>query len=106
MTTAGKCENCGAPRSRLGLRAFWLSKRTWLDTAELVDAFRIVPRGILAGYGFMVWDMWRWVQTLPDLTTQQASYVGAITGLAVPLTGWYMQGGRKWGKGGTTGASG
>lgn len=54
----------------------------------------------------MVWDMWQWVKTIPDLTTQQTVFVTAITGLAVPLTGWYMNTGRKWGKDGTTGASG
>jgi hypothetical protein len=70
--------------------------RKWLAVAELIDAYRVVPRLILCGYGYMVWDMWRWVQSLSDLTTQQAAYVTSITGLAVPLTGWYMGSGRKW----------
>ena len=88
------------------MRDFWLCKRTWLDAAELFDAWRVVPRLVLLSYGHMVWDMWQWVKSIPDLTTQQTVFVTAITGLAVPLTGWYMNTGRKWGKDGSTGASG
>jgi hypothetical protein len=90
----------------MSARDFWLCKKTWLDAAELFDAWRAVPRIVLLGYGWLVWDMWQWVKHLPDLTTQQTAFVTVITGLAVPLTGWYMNTGRRWGKDGTTGASG
>lgn len=88
------------------IRCFWMSKATWLDTAELIDAFRIFPRVILCGYAYLVWDMWTWVRGMADITVQQGALLAAVIGLAVPLTGWYMQTGRKWGKDGDKGASG
>ena len=73
-----------------------MNKQELLDFAEMLDAYRVVPRFMLAGYGWLAWDMHVWIKSLPDISTQQASYATAIIGLCVPLAGWYMQTGRKW----------
>jgi hypothetical protein len=69
-----------------------------LDLAEVTDAWRIFPRLFLAGYGLLCWELAKWVMSKPDVSASQASFAGAIIGLAVPLTGFYMQSGRTWNK--------
>lgn len=83
--------------------AFLLRKQAWLDMAELIDAWRVTPRAILAGYGYLIWDMWKWVEGRPDLTTQQAAFTGAIIAMGVPLAGLYFTTGRRWDRSNSTG---
>lgn len=67
-----------------------------LDLAEVWDAWRIVPRTVLTVYGCLCWELAKWFMALKDPTGAQTSFVTAVVGLAVPLTGFYMQTGRKW----------
>lgn len=69
-----------------------------LAVAEVMDAWRIYPRLLLSGYGYMCWHLTMWYEALPVPTTEQSGFAGAIIGLAVPLTGWYMSTGRRWDK--------
>lgn len=71
-------------------------KYIFLDIAEIVDAWRIFPRLYLFGYGALCWHLADWVMKKPDISATQATFATAIIGLAVPLTGWYMQTGRRW----------
>lgn len=64
--------------------------------AELLDAWRVFPRIFLFSYGYLAWDMHKWIKSLNTISTEQAAYATAIIGLCVPLVGWYMQTGRKW----------
>lgn len=73
-----------------------MSKARLLDVAELADALRIFPRIFLIGYGWLALEMCRWAMARPTLSLEQMGLVTAVTGLFVPLTGWYMQTGRKW----------
>lgn len=68
----------------------------WLHWAERVDAMRVFPRLFVAGYGVLAWDVWRWVQSLHDMTVAQTAFTTSIIGLCIPLLGWYMNTGRKW----------
>jgi hypothetical protein len=67
-----------------------------LDIAETVDALRVFPRIFLIGYGLLAFEMCRWAMAQPALSLEQMGLVTAVAGLFVPLTGWYMQTGRKW----------
>lgn len=73
-------------------------KQTLLDIAEVIDAYRVFPRIVLAGYGYLAWNMHQWVTHLPDISASQSAYATAIVGLCVPLAGWYFHTGRQWGK--------
>lgn len=64
--------------------------------AQHLDEFRVFPRGIMIFYGFMCWNLLEWVQTLPDLSTQQGVFAGAVMGLFVPLCKWYFSTGINW----------
>lgn len=64
--------------------------------AELIDAFRFVPRTILIAYGIMVWQITEWYMALPDPTTQHAALVTIVVGVIAPIVGLYQNSGRKW----------
>lgn len=72
------------------------TKQSLIDAAEVIDAWRLLPRAFVIGYGWLAWDVHQWVKSLPDISTQQGAYAGAIVGLCVPLLGWYFHSGRKW----------
>ena len=110
--------------------------RKWsLAVSESVDAWRIVPRAILIGYGVLVYHLIGWffeqatyvkrecdtavletllkhntelskaqeiacqvVDVVGGPTTAQASFIGAIVGLATVVIGFYTTSGRDWQK--------
>ena len=71
-------------------------KRWFLDAAEITDAWRIFPRLFLTGYGLLCWELAKWVMAKADISASQSAFATAIIGLAVPLTAFYMQSGRRW----------
>ena len=76
-----------------------ITKQLLLDVAEIVDAFRLAPRGLLIAYGVLVWYVVDWFMKIPEPTTQQAALVTTVTGLIAAVIGLYQSSGRKWGKG-------
>lgn len=64
--------------------------------AELVDAYRVVPRIVLIGYGYLLWDTHVWYSALPDPTTTQTAYATLLWGACTVITAWYINTGRKW----------
>ncbi len=86
-----------AELSEAGLRATQDRRANkLLRGAELVDAYRVFPRVFLIGYGWLALRMCEWAMALPAISIEQMGLVTAVAGLFVPLTGWYMQTGRKW----------
>lgn len=73
-----------------------ITKQTFLDIAEVVDAFRMVPRSVLVAYGILVWIVVSWFMGLPAPTTQQAALVTTVTGLIAAVAGLYQNSGRSW----------
>lgn len=69
-----------------------------LKWAEIIDAYRVVPRLILVSYGWLIFYVITWFMGLPDPTTQQAALVTTVTALAAPIIGLYTSTGRKWDK--------
>lgn len=67
-----------------------------LPAAEVLDAFRVFPRIFLIGYGWLGIEVCVWAMAQPALSIEQMGFASAVIGLFVPLTGWYMQTGRKW----------
>lgn len=71
-------------------------KARMLGAAEIVDAFRLVPRVMLIGYGWIVWDVTMWFMALQDPSAAQMGFVSTVWGAAGILSGWYMSTGRRW----------
>lgn len=64
--------------------------------AELLDAYRIVPRILMFGYAVLLWQSSWWYMGLTDPTTQQTSFIGLLWGACGLITKWYFDTGRKW----------
>lgn len=74
----------------------FITKARLMTLAEIMDAYRVFPRFFLFGYMLFCGELGSWFMSLPKPTGEQTTFATAIIGLAVPLTGWYMQTGRKW----------
>lgn len=92
---------------------------TWrkghMALAELVDAWRLVPRALVAGYALFMWKIATWYMALtPTIidgcdvkvlgehcishmpTTQHAVLITAVVGVSAAVLGLYSSSGRKW----------
>ena len=82
-------------------------KTLWLDLAEVVDAWRVVPRLVLLSFsgliGYTNVDVLHWYMALPaaERSAQVTAVIGIIipslSGLAVYVYRIYASGGRRWG---------
>lgn len=90
-------------------------RRKHLAWAEFVDAWRIIPRGVVILYGFALYQVVSWYINLRHMmipgcdikilaekcimeapTTQHAALVTAVVAIAAPIFGFYANTGRKW----------
>lgn len=82
------------------------NKALWMDWAEIIDAWRLVPRIIifaLLGWNIVLIDrIWTWYAHLPtaDRSTSDAALIGvivtAVTGLFTLAVKFYNNSGRVW----------
>lgn len=61
--------------------------------AIIANDFRIFPRLFISIYILMFYETTTWFMALEDPTTQQASLVGAITGIGAAWFGLYVKSG-------------
>lgn len=73
-------------------------KQFALNVAEVLDAFRVVPRIIMVGYAVVVVQVTLWFMGIETPSATQMGFVNVIWGAAGLLSGWYMSTGRKWDK--------
>lgn len=64
--------------------------------AELIDAWRVVPRIVLFSYGLLVYYVVSWYMDLIDPTTQQTILVTTITSLSSAIIGLYHNSSKNW----------
>ena len=67
-----------------------------MNLPERIDAYRIVPRVLVAGYGVMLYHVSVWFMGLPDPTNSQAAFASTVFGAAAAVFGLYTGTGRKW----------
>ena len=83
-----------------------MDKQFWLNLAELIDAYRLMPRAILtASLAFAGWYIYAitvWYMALPliERTVEVSGFAGltipAVFGLAGKMVDWYLKTGRNW----------
>ena len=88
-----------------------MSKQWWLDAAEIMDAWRLIPRLILVAiYAFVLWYTWGVTEMFfkalfdPGVTEWKLAGISAFGGLTIPalgalatgITKAYLNSGRKW----------
>ena len=89
-------------------------RKAHLAVAELVDAWRVVPRLLVGGYSYLIFVVVKWYMSLePRMiedcmslvvteciyqapTTQHAALVTAVVGIAAVVFGVYANSSRKW----------
>lgn len=64
-------------------------------TPAQLDAWRVVPRVLVAMYGMMVWRTSEWFMSMPDPTGPQATFVSVVIGAAGAFFGFYVNTGSK-----------
>jgi len=73
-----------------------IKKPILLSLAEIVDAWRIVPRIFLFGYGYLLVYVILWFMELKSPNTQQTVLVSTITGMATIVFGFYTNTSKNW----------
>lgn len=64
-----------------------------LMSPELINAYRVIPRLMVAGYGALIWTVSSWFMTLPDPTGPQAAFVSTLVGASAGVFGFYVNSG-------------
>ena len=72
-------------------------RNTLLEIAEVIDAWRIVPRIILVAYGYLVWYVINWFLVISNPDTGQTALAVSIAGSIPVVIGLYQHSGRSWG---------
>jgi hypothetical protein len=67
-----------------------------ITTAEAIDYFRVVPRMILCGYGYMTYEIVQWFMKLESPTVEQASLLVTIIGIASVVINLYEKSKTIW----------
>lgn len=67
-----------------------------MQMAELIDAYRVVPRLIVALYGYMLYNITSWFMMLEDPSQAQATFISVVYGASAGIFAFYANTGRKW----------
>jgi hypothetical protein len=67
---------------------------TPLERAELIDAYRVVPRLFMLLFILLGWDCYDWVRTEQTEFARDVFY--AVLAATTGATGFYLNSGRKW----------
>lgn len=66
--------------------------------AEILDSYRVWPRGLIVLYAVMVYRVTAWFMGLEDPNTAQAILISTVWGASAAWFGVYVNSGRKWGE--------
>ncbi len=66
--------------------------------AEIIDAYRVIPRILLTFYWGLLLYVSFWFMGLKDPTTAQAAFPSVLTAVLPAVHGLYQSSGRKWDK--------
>jgi hypothetical protein len=72
------------------------TKKRFLAIAEVLDAFRLVPRGLLVAYGLMLFHVSEWFMALPDPSGSQSAFISTVWASSAAWSAFYLNSGRKW----------
>lgn len=72
-------------------------KEYFLDGAEIIDAYRVVPRTVLFFYGMMLAQVTHWFIKLGAPTAEQLGAFTTVWGASAAIFNFYAKTGRAWG---------
>lgn len=73
-----------------------MTDKAALRWAEVIDAYRVWPRGLITLYGAMAFQVTIWFMGLDDPNTAQSAFVSTIWGASAAWFGLYVNTGRRW----------
>jgi hypothetical protein len=62
----------------------------WKVWADRLNQWRIIPRVLIALYGWMAYSVADWFMNLPDPSIAQVTFVSTIWGAAAAWFGFYV----------------
>ncbi|MEW8064174.1 MAG: hypothetical protein AB2797_13745 [Candidatus Thiodiazotropha sp.] len=63
--------------------------------ADVLNDLRIMPRMVVFGYAWMMWDVSQWFMKLPAPLGSQAAFIATMIGAASVVFGFYVNSGSK-----------
>lgn len=63
--------------------------------ADAFDRWRIVPRGLVGMFCYLLYYVCMWFMGLPDPTMTQAGFVSTVVGSGAAIFGLYTSSGKK-----------
>jgi len=70
-------------------------KIDWEAWRMRFDAWRIIPRVLIALYGWMCYTVADWFMSLPEPSMSQVTFVSTVWGAAAAWFGFYVNSGNK-----------
>jgi len=67
----------------------------WDKISKTINDLRVVPRLIMLSYGFLVWHVVEWSLLQTSISTQHASIIASVIGIASFLVPAYYNSGNK-----------
>lgn len=64
--------------------------------AEAIDYLRIVPRAIMVGYSYMLYNVVDWYMSLSKPNMEQSTLVSVVVTIAGVVIGLYTKSGHSW----------
>jgi len=72
-----------------------MRKQTFLNIAQVLDAFRIIPRILVTLYCVLLYNTTEWFTLLVDPTQTQAFFISILWGAGAAIFGLYVSSGNK-----------
>ena len=60
-----------------------------------INRWRLLPRAMVAMYGYIFYDVIQWFMILPEPNGPQAAFVSTVVGAAAGFFGFYVNSGDK-----------
>jgi len=81
-----------------------MNKIDHLDIAEIIDAYRIIPRIMwffaMGAYFWFAYDSYMWIKSMENVSDTSTAFVGltltTLGGVVTLITNKYFETGRKW----------
>ena len=61
---------------------------------EALDRWRVVPRVLVFGYGWLMWDVSQWFMGLAEPNGAQSAFVSTLAAAGTGVFGFYVNSGR------------
>jgi len=61
---------------------------------ETFNKWRVVPRFLVFGYGFIMYDVSQWFMSVPEPNMQQTAFISTLVGAAALVFNFYVNSGK------------